>query len=94
MGMKEVLTETIDAVAPVIDERTTLLIDLSIDTGNGDGSVRTYTYAALYVAGAWYVTGEDRLLATQYKSTNDMMTALARFKSVKVELVTGTEVVR
>lgn len=94
MGVKEVLVNAADTIIPDVEERTTLLIDLNVDTGNGDGSTRTYTYAALYVAGRWYVTGKDRLLSTEYKSTVDLMTALARFDGVKIELASEFETVR
>lgn len=91
MGMKKVLRGLVDTLVPEIEERTTLLIDVTAPT---DTEGRVYTYAAIYVAGTWYVTGEDRLLATKYASTTDLMSGIARLKNVKIEVVTETEVIR
>lgn len=91
MTMKELLTEVVDTMVPVIEERTTLIIDV---TASDDEEAKVYTYAALYVGGDWYVTGQDRLLSSKYSSTNDLMFALGRLSNVKIELVTTTETVR
>lgn len=92
MGTKKALKQSIDVIAPEIDEGTMLRIDLTINVD--DGSSKNYTYAAIYVGNKWHITGPDRLLNTQYDTTIALLTQIGRYPGAKVSIVTETEVVR
>jgi hypothetical protein len=93
-SMSEALTNALDTIAPAIDERTVLIIDVPVTRRTPDGT-DTLTYAALYVAEKWYLTGDgEGPLSEWYMTTVGLFTDLAKHKGVTVELVTETDRVR
>jgi len=72
------LKETVDSIAPVIDDRTMLRIDVQT-ANNTDWEGKVYTYAGVYVGGKWYMTGYGRLLQAEYATTVALITALASY---------------
>lgn len=94
-GLAGSLKATVDMVAPVIDEGTVLRIAVLVrDNDYSPPQEKTYTYAAVFVNNKWYLTGYTRLLASEYATTIELISACAKFPGTTIDLATEFESIR
>jgi hypothetical protein len=94
-GIATALRQSVDIVAPVIDEGTVLRIDVRMtDNDYSPAQVKTYTYAAVFVNNKWYLTGYTRLLAAEYATTIELISACAKYPGTTIDLATEFESIR
>jgi hypothetical protein len=89
----EALGASLDIIAPEVEDGTILRFDVVIDNEDTKGP-HAYTYAALYAASKWWVTGEGRLLNQAYDSTLAFLTAVAKWKVTGIEVATTFDPIR
>lgn len=93
--LSKALRESVDIIAPVIDEGTVLRIDVKVkDNDYSPPQEKVYTYAAVFVNNKWYLTGYTRLLAAEYSTTVELLSAVAKHPGTTIELATEFESIR
>lgn len=93
-GLTQSLRAVADTMIPDIEEGTILRINIEVEDRAKPGGYDVLTYAALWVNDTWYLTGEGRVLTKTYKSTLDLIAALARARRSTIEIADTFEVVR
>ena len=91
MTDSKTIKKVLDTTAPVIDDGTVMRIIVPLDRAD---EKKEYTFAAVYVAGKWHLTGRDSLLASTYDTTIALMTAISRYPGTRVALAAAWESVR
>jgi hypothetical protein len=94
-GVAAALKQSVDIIAPVIDEGTVLRISVVVkDNDYSPPQEKTYTYAAVFVNNRWYLTGYTRLLNAEYATTIDLISACAKYPGTTIDLATEFESIR
>jgi GTP cyclohydrolase FolE2 len=88
------IQKTLEVFDPQIEDKTILILDVSVKDEYDETKVKVYTHTALFVNRRWYLTGLGGLLAREYATTSELMAAVARFPGASVSMVTETETVR
>jgi hypothetical protein len=86
------IADSLAVFAPDIEEGSLLRFDVNLDQDNP--SAHDYTYAALWIARKWWVTGRNTIFTNSGMDHGAFMAALAKFGAHNIVLATKFEKVK